>query len=830
MVVDNGKPSLVFDNLEAYQAFAMAQNAKAVEAAQAAQAAQADAGGGQVAAAAAARRGRGSSSSSSSSSASAAAAGDEDDDAGQEVPPPATRPHVRVPKREGPHPDAGAVRGIYAAEDEADPEFREVQTFETKTGCKEWYAFHRRRTNPDYESGDHIYTTACDWGQVCRLLLRPLAALRARFPARVPRPLPAGNRFAASRPVLVGLRSRLRLPVHEAATDESTTNTLRYLFFHMRCGIFVAIRAGAVRMFVPFVNKDYSNNWGADFRLEGSMSVDEYYRAKRARTKIREKPIPDRRRWWANGNIMCNVEPKNFWGDSYLTQLRHMFERVCAEREVADCEFFINKRDFPHLKKDQSEPYDFLFPRDGVPLDREAWSSLAPVCSFFLSHEFADLPLVTTDDWETATGVVFAPAGNDLRSRRNRKRHDVPWAERRSTAIFRGNSTGPGTTPETNQRLALARLSAQWRTDDRYGEGNGVDGVAFLDAGVVGWNFRDRKLQGRPMTFIKTETLGFDTVERVPMYKQAEFKYQVYVDGHCAAMRYASMMPLGSLILRVASVTKADHMWYFPLLKAHDRARGDEVGEADHLVVAADLSDLAEVIEWCKRHDVACERIVSNSVALYKRLISREGLLDYTQLMLREVALRFRSHASLAAELGAPQAAAPPDDQPPASSTSSSSSSSSSSTSSDPPADPEAADTTWCPAPEPQIEMGLPDPQDPLGDGLGVWADRGYDWFGADNAAYASCRVAAAASPRPTLEDRVVKKRKPKAQARQAAGGAPAAPTIDRRAIERRKAAILQGIKGRLQSRGGGSVSKGLAAVSKAAAQGSRTAKRPRDP
>ncbi len=30
-----------------------------------------------------------------------------------------------------------------------------------------------------------------------------------------------------------------------------------------------------------------------------------------------------------------------------------------------------------------------------------------------------------------------------------------------------------------------------------------IDHIPFLDAGVVGWNLRDRKLQGSPMTFIR---------------------------------------------------------------------------------------------------------------------------------------------------------------------------------------------------------------------------------------------------------------------------------------------------------------------------------------
>lgn len=35
----------------------------------------------------------------------------------------------------------------------------------------------------------------------------------------------------------------------------------RYLFHHMRCGIFVCIRNKRLMVFAPFVNKDYTNDW-----------------------------------------------------------------------------------------------------------------------------------------------------------------------------------------------------------------------------------------------------------------------------------------------------------------------------------------------------------------------------------------------------------------------------------------------------------------------------------------------------------------------------------------------------------------------------------------
>jgi hypothetical protein len=79
-------------------------------------------------------------------------------------------------------------------------------------------------------------------------------------------------------------------------------------------------------------------------------SVDEFVALKREYIRAKEDYIPDVSRWWANGNMICNVESPGFWGDAYLPQLRHMLQTLCANRVVPDCEFFVNKRDFPQLK------------------------------------------------------------------------------------------------------------------------------------------------------------------------------------------------------------------------------------------------------------------------------------------------------------------------------------------------------------------------------------------------------------------------------------------------------------------------------------------------
>lgn len=46
-----------------------------------------------------------------------------------------------------------------------------------------------------------------------------------------------------------------------------------------------------------------------------------------------------------------------------------MLEQACSARNVADCEFFINKRDYPQLKFNPDslkpvEPYGFIYDKD----------------------------------------------------------------------------------------------------------------------------------------------------------------------------------------------------------------------------------------------------------------------------------------------------------------------------------------------------------------------------------------------------------------------------------------------------------------------------------
>ena len=143
------------------------------------------------------------------------------------------------------------------------------------------------------------------------------------------------------------------------------------------------------------------------------------------------------------------------------------------------------------------------------------------------------------------------------------------------------------------------------------------------------------------------------------MYEQGCFKYILYVEGHCAANRYAFLMRLGSVVFRQAttslqrvlppsriphlaspttcvlllqlcdawcappyshpalprfcachnnrvdSACEASEMWFFPLLEGYGGGAENpdlpvEVDGADHILIAKDCSDLRFWIEWAR--------------------------------------------------------------------------------------------------------------------------------------------------------------------------------------------------------------------------------------
>jgi hypothetical protein len=554
-----------------------------------------------------------------------------------------------------------------------------VPRFDSKQECLDFmieYSTYNGGSNPEYPQLLHIFTLLITWEQIETILLPNIEKARKEpsFAKPVPQDYlknPSSNskniyEQEEADEVVKEIAFRLDLPIHRCTTPASTRNTLKYLFYHMKCGIFVMIRDGKLRIFAPFCNSDYRNTWQDTLTLEGDGSLDTYY-TKKAGLYREEQIEHDRSKWWANGNIICNELTKEedkdkmqHWGDHFLAPLRDMLAEACNQREMPDCEFFLNKRDYPQLKVNVPrggipvEPYGFIFDKDDRDPDQDVdlvdehkFRTYAPIVSFYAAapDRFTDIPWPSSEDWEAACGLVFPQTlihtkdetgkpefnGNprDLFTEANFRKFQRAWEDNRvATAFFRGTATGGGTTIDDNQRLKVAHLSHIWKNDEEKGGDE-----PFLDAAIVGWNMRDKKTADKPMTFLRQTDFGFTAGRQhfTPIYEQSKYKYLVYVDGHCAACRYGFMMRLGSVILKVAPRQVADRMWYFPLLKPY----------VDHVPVKADLSDLEEKIRWCRENDEKCKQIGLNAMAFYEKYVARSALLDYVEMACKNIASRY---------------------------------------------------------------------------------------------------------------------------------------------------------------------------------------------
>ena len=238
-----------------------------------------------------------------------------------------------------------------------------------------------------------------------------------------------------------------------------------------------------------------------------------------------------------NGGILCNVMPEEVWGTFHHAELLEMLHATCASHAVPDCDFFINKRDYPHIKKDGSDPYTAF--TGETELKREKYTSYAPIFSFYTGDQFADVPIPLTEDWKLET------AGSTCEG----------WRDTHQIAIFRGSATGNGILAENNVRIRLV----MWARE--HGD--------LVDAEFVSFNFRDKAVRADESSiivdYIHPEELGLPPlVKWMPLSVQAAgYRYILYADGHCASNRYGALMMTGRTILKIQSTGEANMQWLF---------------------------------------------------------------------------------------------------------------------------------------------------------------------------------------------------------------------------------------------------------------------------
>lgn len=391
----------------------------------------------------------------------------------------------------------------------------------------------------------------------------------------------------------------------------SVDNTFFYIFNKFKKGIYVQIRDNSLKVFLPFSKTHFVNEWGdrikADPKYGNMMDFFRYVNDLDGRYKFQPSRVNVHPDTWFGNNCLVRYEKPLSEGENNVSNVKNMLEFLCSARKVPDLEFFINRRDFPLLTVDNTESYNHLWDSKDHPLVSHKYTQYSPILSMVTTDKHADLPIPTHEDWARVWSGErwFPPSCKDYP-----KHFPFPWSKKIPTAVFRGGSTGCGVTVDTNARLKLAYLSFTQPVSE---------GTPYLDAGITNWNLRPRKLEGNPyLTTIDPKSLPFGLVKELTPEQQSEYKYIINVDGHVSAFRLSLELNMGSVILLVDSPWK---MWYKDMIKPY----------VHYVPVKGDLSDIIDIIQWCRDNDDKCEEIASNAREFYNRYLSINGILDYMQ-------------------------------------------------------------------------------------------------------------------------------------------------------------------------------------------------------
>jgi len=245
------------------------------------------------------------------------------------------------------------------------------------------------------------------------------------------------------------------------------------------------------------------------------------------------------------------------------------------------------------------------------------------------------------------------------------------WSSRVPTALWRGPSTGAGSTAETNQRLALAALANRWKLE-RAAAGTSSSSAAsppLLDAALTGWDERDvfspvptlnpeDPASAFPGTWSPaTRGLTWTDPTATPLQLAAQslpsaepspsparlldHKYAVSVPGTCAD---ESMLPLllsGCAIVRVglpAHLRHSSESWFTPALRACGSLSSSSTEAAHVFEVRPDLLDLRSHLEFLRERDDVAREMGLRCQRLVRQLMLRDGILDYLQFLCVTVA------------------------------------------------------------------------------------------------------------------------------------------------------------------------------------------------
>ena len=296
----------------------------------------------------------------------------------------------------------------------------------------------------------------------------------------------------------------------------------------------------------------------------------------------------ERRLWVSNG---CFFRPEKYEGDKFYNLYDFFLDRLYKYIDNKDYVFFMNIRDFPISRKDNTYPYSRISQNNVV------INASSPVFSLCSSKEHKDIPMPTPDDLRYIYNELFfpplycSPAGTFS---------NLKWSEKKPRVVFRGSLTGCFTN-SGNARIRGYEI-ARTRKD-------------LFDYGITSLNQRIKKHSPlSPLVIFNNQNIAVSP--KLTSEEVSSHKFILVLEGHVIAFRTAVQMLSKSCILLQDSKYVA---WYYHLLKPYEH----------YVPVKEDLSDLVEKAEWCLENDSKCKQIGISAHALMTQVLTEKFAINY---------------------------------------------------------------------------------------------------------------------------------------------------------------------------------------------------------
>lgn len=410
-------------------------------------------------------------------------------------------------------------------------------------------------------------------------------------------------------------------------------NTFDYMFDILKKGIFVCIVDNILKVYLPFNNADYVNDWGHLLKFKNFNNIIQIgnrliYNKNVDHAHIREVNR-DTKKWYANYNMFRNeiysngsLKGLSDEGDKSIENFLELLTEVCYTYKLPDLCFFINPRDYPVVKRSSADfehPYDIIFKAANkqVPnMNKYLKNGYIPIYSQSVSNQYVDNLFPNDDDISRLLCVdPFEAIISTI------------WKFKKNVAVFRGSATGSGITSKSNKRLALLKIANEYNLKQKDAS------FPYMNVKITSPNTR---LKLDPVSgfcdYIEKND-DFNKKHMLNSVQQAECKYIIHVEGHVAAFRLSKELGYGSLIIKIRSEWK---LWFDEFIKPFDPLVGvNEVdchyNEVDCHYIECDLDKITDTLVWCKNNDEICKKIAENGYKFYMEYLSnKDFMVAYT--------------------------------------------------------------------------------------------------------------------------------------------------------------------------------------------------------